>query len=227
MTNNSPAVLALTRLFAERAPKRAIIRGSIGDGQGNVLSPRLDDFCFVRLHDNDSTVVNARNLTVPMMNDLAVDVERTYAHSKAQYNIIGLTQSLQYSTGTQPIVNVSLHGNTHAPGGYDPIDGGIWSVTLVAANYSALPTDRFIGVTSTAAPRTITLPDATIVEEGTVITVKDMSNNAATNNITILPIASQELNDAGPGVGWIMIYNLESLTMIAANGAWWILANKT
>lgn len=43
--------------------------------------------------------------------------------------------------------------------------------------------DYIVGVTSTAAPRTITLPAAT---NGRVIVVKDESEGAATNNITVV-----------------------------------------
>lgn len=44
--------------------------------------------------------------------------------------------------------------------------------------------DYYVGVTSTAAPRTITLPAA---RDGRVIIVKDQSGAAGTNNITVVP----------------------------------------
>ncbi len=45
--------------------------------------------------------------------------------------------------------------------------------------------DYFIAISNTAAPRTVTLPSTAVVTVGRVIIVKDTSNNAGTNNITI------------------------------------------
>lgn len=60
----------------------------------------------------------------------------------------------------------------------------IVKLTETAISYSVLSTDYLIGVTSTAAARTITLP-AAASSSGKVFIVKDQSGGAATNNITV------------------------------------------
>lgn len=57
--------------------------------------------------------------------------------------------------------------------------------TSTAISYQALITDVIIGVTSTAAARTITLPAIATTTVGQIFIVKDESNAAGTNNITI------------------------------------------
>lgn len=57
--------------------------------------------------------------------------------------------------------------------------------TRTATSYTALATDYYIGVTNTAAPRTITLPALASLPEWIQLVVKDESGGAAANNITI------------------------------------------
>jgi len=54
-----------------------------------------------------------------------------------------------------------------------------------ASNYTVLTSDFYVGVTSTAAARTITLPLASSAEDGKIYIIKDESGGASTNNITI------------------------------------------
>ena len=65
------------------------------------------------------------------------------------------------------------------------------NVTTTSTSYTALQIDDIIEVTSTAAPRTITLPTATSTgvntNIGKVYVIKDTSGGAGTNNITITP----------------------------------------
>lgn len=56
--------------------------------------------------------------------------------------------------------------------------------TATATSYTVLRSDCIIGVTSTAAPRTITMP-ASGMEIGQQWRIKDESGGAATNNITV------------------------------------------
>jgi hypothetical protein len=60
----------------------------------------------------------------------------------------------------------------------------IYKRTATAISYTVLITDMYVGVTSTAAPRTISLPNVGVTA-GQVFTVKDESGGAATNNITV------------------------------------------
>lgn len=69
--------------------------------------------------------------------------------------------------------------------GLDIISGGMsWTYTATATSLALNNTEIIIGVTSTAAARTITLPNTGLVA-GQRFVVKDESGAAATNNITI------------------------------------------
>ena len=57
--------------------------------------------------------------------------------------------------------------------------------TRVDADYTPIANDYYIGVTDTAAPRTVTLPPLASVPEWTQFVIKDESGGAAANNITI------------------------------------------
>lgn len=66
-----------------------------------------------------------------------------------------------------------------------------------AGNYTITASDPgVIGVTNTAAPRTITLPLAIAVPAGRPVTVKDESGGAATNNITVSRAGSDTIDGA-------------------------------
>lgn len=62
--------------------------------------------------------------------------------------------------------------------------GPMFSRTATAVSYTAKLTDYYIGVTSTAGARTITIPTPVGIA-GKVYIIKDESNAAGTNNITI------------------------------------------
>lgn len=81
-----------------------------------------------------------------------------------------LSQPLATSTGNY--YAVSIQG------------GEVHKRTPTATNYTVKTADYIVGVTSTAAARTITLP-STAPDSGWEVIIKDESNAAATNNITI------------------------------------------
>src|SRR5438128_2357015 len=67
----------------------------------------------------------------------------------------------------------------------DEVQQGYVARTATATTYTALTTDVYIGVTSTASARTINLPAAATCGAGKTYIVKDESGAAGTNNITI------------------------------------------
>lgn len=67
--------------------------------------------------------------------------------------------------------------------------------TAVTANYAIRNTDQIIAVTSTAAARTITLPNASGIE-GQVFIIKDESGACSTHNITVATTNSQTIDGA-------------------------------
>lgn len=226
MSNQSDTVQRLSRLLSERAPRRTIIRASLGNGQGVVAHPTLDDSAFARLHDNDSTLVVARNLTTPMLDGIPVDIERVLLHSKVFYTVVGLTQGIQFQGGSQPYANLMLHAYTHEPGGYDPVGTGILSAVQTAVDYTVAPGVTYIGVTSTGAIRNIYLPDATVAGNGYIVIVKDEAGGASANNIRVTPIASQQVDTGGAGIYYAITSNRGSVMLIASGGNWYVIVSE-
>jgi hypothetical protein len=66
----------------------------------------------------------------------------------------------------------------------------------VSASTTLVANDGIIGVTSTSAPRVITLPAANSVTPGQPYKVKDESGLAGTNNITITPAGGDTIDGA-------------------------------
>ncbi len=71
--------------------------------------------------------------------------------------------------------------------------------SVTSSSYSATATDRIIGVNFAGAVA-ITLISAASVAAGTVVTVKDESGSAATNNITVSPQGGQTIEGAASQV---------------------------
>lgn len=88
---------------------------------------------------------------------------------------------------------------------------GLVPTTTVESDYTALLTDYFIGVV-TSAEYTITLPNGPI---GTVFIVKDVSGTASTNPITIVNTVNID-GQAGATID----ADFGSLTFIYSNSAW-------
>ena len=88
---------------------------------------------------------------------------------------------------------------------------GLVPVITVEADYTALLTDYFIGVV-TSAEFTITLPNG---PSGTVFIVKDISGDANTNPITIVNTVNID-GQAGATIDT----SFGSLTFIYSNSAW-------
>lgn len=88
-----------------------------------------------------------------------------------------------------------------------------------AIDYNILTSDYYIGVTSTAAPRTITLPSAVTVGNGGVYIIKDESGGAAINNITIATTGGQTI-DGSSSV--IINTNYSSITVNSDGSNWFI-----
>jgi hypothetical protein len=63
--------------------------------------------------------------------------------------------------------------------------GDVIQTKATATDYVATANDYYIGVTSTASARTITLPNPSLITEGKTFYIKDESGGAGTNAITI------------------------------------------
>lgn len=109
---------------------------------------------------------------------------------------------------TGPVGPSGAVGSTGATG---PAGSLLVPVVSVESDYSALSTDYFIGVI-TSAPFTITLP---LALDGTTYIVKDVLGNAATNPITVVDTV---LIDNSPSAQ--IDTNFGSLTFTFNNNAW-------
>lgn len=90
---------------------------------------------------------------------------------------------------------------------------GAYKVTLPAGDYTVLATDEIVGATSSAA-RAITLNSSP--STGQVVTIKDITGSAASNNITITPAAG---NVDGAGTK-VIASNYGSVTLWYSGTAW-------
>jgi len=83
--------------------------------------------------------------------------------------------------------------------------------TATAVSYQILVTDFYIGVTSTAAARTITVPAVGLLNSGMTFVIKDESGGAATNNITV---AGGGVNIDG-AANYVINTNYGSVTIVS------------
>jgi hypothetical protein len=89
--------------------------------------------------------------------------------------------------------------------------------TPTAASYAALRSDHYIGVTSTAALRTITLPAVADAYSGKEYIISDESGLCSVNNITI-QCAGAELIDGSNT--YVMSSNWQSVTIVCNTLGW-------
>lgn len=101
----------------------------------------------------------------------------------------------------------------------------ITNVTAAMSPYTPLITDFFLAVDTTGGPVEIDLP-ATANRGGVALSIKDVKNNAAVNNITIKPVAAPaETIDGHTNAAPLVIkanYGGVRLLPIAANNLWTI-----
>jgi len=128
--------------------------------------------------------------------------------------------------------NLQAAGNIQAIGELDGatlsisagalIQGGVsYSITETATDYTILLTDHFVGVTSTASARIMTLPSAVTAGQTRVIVVKDQSGGAAINNITVKSAAGT-IDGVAAGTGVLISSNYGSLSFYSNGTNWFI-----
>lgn len=84
-------------------------------------------------------------------------------------------------------------------------------------DYTAKKEDYYIGVTSTAAPRTITLPALAAVPEWIEYVIKDESGGAGANNITIDGDGAETIDGATTKV---INSNYGAVRLLRGESAW-------
>lgn len=95
------------------------------------------------------------------------------AASQTIYAVSNNTFIASFSTGQVFLNQITAHGS----GIVYKYNASATDIVLTTSNY-------IVGITSTAAVRTVTLPD--IADPGTTFVIKDESGGAATNNINIV-----------------------------------------
>ena len=98
-------------------------------------------------------------------------------------------------------------------------NGGLFGkVQVTNTNYTVSATDVIVGVTDTTAQRTITLP-ALSGNTGRLITIKDMSGAAGTNNIIIDGNGAETIDGAATK---LINANYGSVTLFGDVGGWFV-----
>lgn len=128
-------------------------------------------------------------------------------------SIVSVSNAMVLGDGT---INVGI-GTSSPTATLHVVGGQIQNLTETATNYTVLSTDLIIGVTSTAAPRTITLPTAAAANKGQIYTVKDESGGALLNNITINVTGGGNIDGAATAV---ILTNYGSFNFYS-NGTQW------
>lgn len=119
-----------------------------------------------------------------------------------------ITQKMQLSENTSPYMDILTAGGV-----------SILGRRATAVDTAIVSTDYLIAVTSTAAPRTITLPDATTLPVAQSFCIVDESGGAATNNITIATVGGQTINGA---TSFIMDNDYGSVELYTSGTNWFI-----
>lgn len=110
----------------------------------------------------------------------------SYLAANANSAFLGHTGNASF--GNISVANGSdLYTSSVTPLFQGTSQGNVIKRTAVSSDYTVLFSDYYIGVTSTAAPRTITLPNPATISKDQSFTVKDESMGAASNNITVVP----------------------------------------
>lgn len=142
---------------------------------------------------------------------------------KIGYDQVAATFSITAPTYFTQTVNVSslTTSNTLSVNSTTLLNGSVglhWRT--VAVSTTAVIGDNGIAVSDTSSPRTVTLfSTSTCTGQNTyMLIVKDKSNNAATNNITIAAAAGEKIDLAATKV---ISTNLQSFTLSCQSDGWW------
>lgn len=100
-----------------------------------------------------------------------------------------------------------------------PAHPSAFTTTAKSANYTATTTDNYIGYTSTSSAWTVSLPQASTCPAGQIIVIKDESNAAGTNNITITPFSGDTIDNGL--TTYAITANSGVLRLVQRNSAWW------
>jgi len=143
----------------------------------------------------------------------------TLTFSTSKVGKVRVLASGSASVTTAGIISESVsNAGVSIADGLKLLAGLVVNRTATAANLTLDVDDYYIGVTSTAAARTITLPTAA-VSAGKSYIIKDESGGALTNNITIDTETSETIDGVNT---YVISSNYGSVTVICDGTNWFI-----
>ena len=141
--------------------------------------------------------------------DMSVNWQNTSAGVTKSFMCARANGNVGYGNNTSPLSSMDNRGSMG------------WSRRATATNYTT-DNDIFVDVTSTAAPRTMTIGASDIVGRRVLI-FKDSSGNAGVNNITITPASGNIDNSAS----YVINTNYGAVMMECDGVNWKVLASFT
>lgn len=161
----------------------------------NDLLGILDGYNGVGINSGTTTTATIRGNTMKHLNGLSAAsglgiacTSATAAHLSIIGNDFSLVRSGYSSGQVFALPSFTVRDNRG--------ERTVERVVKTATNYTQLKPDRIIGVTSTASARTIVLQSASTNGKGYIVTIKDESGGAGTNNITIDPTGAETIDGA-------------------------------
>jgi hypothetical protein len=139
--------------------------------------------------------IQANTFDILHTNITEIDLSGSTNFGDTDDDIHTFSGSLQVMSSSNVQFSVSAVDNTTSIN-----TGVIFNRIAVTSNYSVAKDNHIIGVDSTSAPITITLPDASVVGNGQVFVIKDEGGASYSNNIIIQASGSQKINGANTAV---------------------------
>ena len=99
---------------------------------------------------------------------------------------------------------------------------GYINITDSDTPYSAVATDYIIGCDTNGGVLEIDLPAASTAGEGRVLVIKDEGGNAGSNNITIDPNGTEQIDNGGSGTPVTISANYVSISLYSDGSNWFI-----
>jgi hypothetical protein len=162
------------------------------------------------------SVTSAEAMRLNSTGNLLIGTTTDNATDKLQVNgSESISGNTKLATGTSSVVTAGGASST----AIHQINGGVnYTTNTVTSNYSvdSTTTDYIIYPNSTSSAITITLPAPT---NGRVLNIQDLFGNAAVNNITIKPHASETIN----GLSQVVILTNYGGATLSSNGVNWVM----
>ena len=133
-------------------------------------------------------------------------LEKTNSLMYGQFNATPTSQTLRINAQVN-LVHGEKHASVHAQTGTANV------ITATVNNY-------YIGVDCSGAAKTVNLPAAATAGQGFILVIKDESNSAATNNITLQASGAETIDGTNTK---LIAANYGSYSLMCSGSAWFIM----